>query len=123
MRWRSARRRRPQGGKPEHHAPIPAVLDPIRFAGRPRNSACQITHSHHAFTSIVVHLDHENCLEVVMLRGPAEQVRAFADSIIAETGVRHGCLNLIPVELTQGGHRHDHDHGHGTPHLHSRPKV
>ena len=60
MRWRSARRRRPQGGKPEHHAPIPAVLDPVHFAGRLRNSACQITHSHHAFASIVVHLDHEN---------------------------------------------------------------
>lgn len=81
-------------------------------------------HSHDlVLSSLHVHLDHENCLEVVMLRGPAEQVRAFADSTTAETGVRHGCLNLIPVELTQGGHCHDHDHGHGTPHLHSRPKV
>ena len=60
MRWLAARRRGPQGGKPEHHAPIPAVLNRVRFAGRLRNSACQITHSHHAFASIVVHLDHEN---------------------------------------------------------------
>lgn len=81
-------------------------------------------HSHDlVLSSLHVHLDHENCLEVVMLRGRAEDVRAFADSTTAETGVRHGCLNLIPVELTQGAHPHDHDHGQGTPHVHSRPKV
>ncbi len=81
-------------------------------------------HSHDLVLSTLhVHLDHENCLEVVMLRGPAEQVRAFADSTIAETGGPPGCLNLIPVELTQGGHSHGHNHGHGAPHVHSRPKV
>jgi CopG family nickel-responsive transcriptional regulator len=85
-------------------------------------------HSHDLVLSTLhVHLDHENCLEVVMLRGPAEQVRAFAAATTAETGVRHGSLNLIPVEMTQDDHHHHHDHHHQdhnqTAHVHSRPKV
>jgi CopG family nickel-responsive transcriptional regulator len=39
-----------------------------------------------------VHLDPENCLEVVVLRGPAEVVREVADRLIATRGVKHGKL-------------------------------
>ena len=39
-----------------------------------------------------VHLDHENCLEVVVLRGPVEMVRSVADRLIATRGVKHGKL-------------------------------
>jgi CopG family nickel-responsive transcriptional regulator len=39
-----------------------------------------------------VHLDQENCLEVVVLRGPAEVVRAVADRLTATRGVKHGKL-------------------------------
>jgi CopG family nickel-responsive transcriptional regulator len=48
------------------------------------------------------HLDHENCLESVVLRGPTAAVRGFADALIAERGVRHGQLNLIDVEIDSG---------------------
>lgn len=81
-------------------------------------------HSHDLVLSTLhVHLDHENCLEVIMLRGLAEHVRGFAESIMAETGVRHGSLNLIPVEMTEAAHDHDHGHDHAALHVHSRPKV
>lgn len=56
-----------------------------------------------------VHLDHENCLETVILRGKTEVVRRFADALIAERGVRHGQINLVPVDV-DAGHGHTHSH-------------
>ena len=82
-------------------------------------------HQHHdlMLSTMHVHLDHENCLEVAILRGPIGAVHKCADSIVAETGVRHGKLNVVPVEtdLTAGHHHHDEAPGH--THVHSRPKT
>ncbi|SEH35293.1 nickel-responsive transcriptional regulator NikR [Magnetospirillum fulvum] len=72
-------------------------------------------HRHHDLTlsTLHVHLDHETCLEVVILRGPTEAVQDCADGILAETGVRHGKLHLVPVEHDPtDGHHHHHDHDH-----------
>ena len=63
------------------------------------------------------HLDHENCLESVILKGPTADVRRFADALMAERGVRHGKLNLIALEAD---HHHAHD-DHGEAHVHYRP--
>jgi CopG family nickel-responsive transcriptional regulator len=72
-------------------------------------------HRHHDLTlsTLHVHLDHETCLEVVILRGPTEAVQDCADGILAETGVRHGKLHLVPVEHDPtDGHHHHHHHDH-----------
>ncbi len=37
-----------------------------------------------------VHLDNDNCLEVVILRGNCKTVRALADQLIALKGIKHG---------------------------------
>lgn len=76
-------------------------------------------HAHHDLTlaTMHAHLDHEHCLETVLLRGAAAQVQAFADALCAERGVHHGKLNLISVE-THHPHRHDGEHA---PHVHLRP--
>jgi len=37
-----------------------------------------------------IHLDNDNCLEVVILRGPSGRVRQLADRLIAQKGVKHG---------------------------------
>lgn len=65
-------------------------------------------HGHHdlALSTIHVHLDHASCLEVVLLRGPTRDVRHFAEHVIAERGVRHGKLVLVPVEISQDEHVH-----------------
>lgn len=58
-------------------------------------------HHHHHDLSLVtthVHLDADRCLEVALLRGTRGAVRHFADHVIAERGVRHGRLVLIPAE-------------------------
>ena len=76
-----------------------------------------IQHAHHDLTisTMHAHLNHEECLETVLLKGPVGQVRQFAEEMIAERGVRHGQLNLITVELGE-----PHSHG-GSTHRHLKP--
>ena len=45
-------------------------------------------------STLHVHLDHHNCLEVLVLRGKASEIRALADRLIAAKGVKHGRLTL-----------------------------
>jgi len=62
----------------------------------------QLSHHHHdlAISTLHVHLDHDDCLETVVLRGSVARVRAFANAVTAQTGVRHGRLYLLPVAAT-----------------------
>jgi CopG family nickel-responsive transcriptional regulator len=41
-----------------------------------------------------VHLDHHNCLEVLVVRGDAGRIRSLADELIAAKGVMHGRLTV-----------------------------
>ena len=58
-------------------------------------------HNRHALSvaSTHVHLDHDSCLEVAVLKGTTRDVRDFARRVIAERGVRHGRLVTVPVEF------------------------
>ena len=80
-------------------------------------------HDHHHLhvATMHVHLDHENCLEVAVLRGKAEAVRDFARDVIAERGVTHGQVSFIPVSLETEAHRHGED-GNAGNHLHAHPR-
>ncbi len=50
---------------------------------------------HHAILSTLhVHLDHDNCLEVLVVRGRAGDVRKVADVLISTKGVKHGRLTI-----------------------------
>ncbi|CCE08237.1 putative transcriptional regulator with metal-binding domain (Helix-turn-helix protein, CopG family); transcriptional repressor of nickel transport, nickel-responsive (nikR) [Bradyrhizobium sp. STM 3843] len=74
-------------------------------------------HSGLAQATLHVHIDHESCLEVTVLKGKSTEVKAFADHVIAERGVRHGHVVMMPIEAVQShshshDHSHDHDHGH-----------
>ena len=41
-----------------------------------------------------IHLDRHNCLEVLILRGPAAQVRALGEALSSLKGVKHGKLTM-----------------------------
>lgn len=49
---------------------------------------------HHVQGAVVcsthVHLDHRNCLEVIVLKGKAAHVQTIADRLISTKGVKHG---------------------------------
>jgi CopG family nickel-responsive transcriptional regulator len=68
-------------------------------------------HGHHDVTvaTLHAHLDHDNCIESVILRGPTASVVAFAQAVIAEKGVRHGEFRPIPVDIGAARH-HAHEH-------------
>ncbi len=58
----------------------------------------EMQHDHHGLTvsTMHAHLSHDECVETLILRGTTAQVEVFAESVMAQTGVRHGRINLIP---------------------------
>jgi len=55
-----------------------------------------IQHDHHEviISTMHVHLDHHNCLEVLVVRGRASLVKKIADELIGAKGVKHGKLTV-----------------------------
>ena len=52
----------------------------------------------HDFQSLIistqhVHLDFDNCLEIVAVKGPPRKVKRLADTLRAVKGVKHGTLS------------------------------
>ena len=54
----------------------------------------QHDHPELIISTILVHLDHHNCLEVLVVRGPAGRIKQIADKLIAAKGVKHGKLTV-----------------------------
>ena len=56
----------------------------------------QIQHQQHDLivSSVHVHLDHHNCLEVLIMRGTAGDVKKTGDKLIATRGVKHGKITM-----------------------------
>ncbi len=74
-----------------------------------------------AQATLHVHLDHESCMEVTVLKGRGTDVQQFADRIIAERGVRHGHVVYLPADGTHShGRGETHSHSHGRSHSHRR---
>jgi CopG family nickel-responsive transcriptional regulator len=61
-----------------------------------------VQHAHHdkVISSMHVHLDAHNCLEVIVVRGASADIRAIADTLLGTKGVKHGKL----VTTTTGRH-------------------
>jgi CopG family nickel-responsive transcriptional regulator len=55
-----------------------------------------IQHDHHQFilSTLHVHLDHDHCLEVLVVKGSGRDIRRVADSLISTKGVKHGKLTM-----------------------------
>ena len=79
-----------------------------------------VHHDHHdlVISSMHAHLDHDNCLEAVFLRGKTDEVRHFSGHLTAMSGIRHGSINLISADVEST----KHSHGHGGQHTHSHLK-
>jgi len=67
-----------------------------------------------------VHLDHDNCMEVVVLRGRSDELRAAAERMLGTRGVNHGGMEIVTEKSVAASrtHRHDRDHG---KHAHDAP--
>lgn len=82
-------------------------------------------HAHHdiGVTTLHVHLDHDNCMEALVLEGPTQSVRAFADTLAAEEGVRHANVHLVPVDSRRSAHAHAEHGGTAPAHSHHHPQT
>ncbi|MGA2648048.1 MAG: nickel-responsive transcriptional regulator NikR [Candidatus Sulfotelmatobacter sp.] len=67
-----------------------------------------LQHEHHAIvnSTLHAHLDHENCLEVVVLRGRSKDVQRLADRLISTKGVQYGRLVMSSPETVSHHHPH-----------------
>ena len=55
-----------------------------------------LQHEHRGviISALHCHLDHDNCLEVLAVRGGATEIKKLADELIAAKGVKHGKLTI-----------------------------
>ncbi|MET0372501.1 MAG: nickel-responsive transcriptional regulator NikR [Sphingobium sp.] len=111
-RWRG------EDGQGSHCVANLSYVVDRRVRGLPQLIA-DVQHAHHDLiaSSMIVRLDHDHSLETVVLQGSTDAVRAFADQVRSERGVRLGSLNMLAVTPTDD-HHHEHDHQHrGHHHL------
>jgi CopG family nickel-responsive transcriptional regulator len=93
-------------------------------------------------SALHVHLDHDHCLEVIIMRGPSAELKRAGERLLATRGVKHGGMEMIAISPAHAGdaapaqrakaprkgtqpdrahaHAHDHDHEHEHPHA---PRV
>jgi len=90
-----------------------------------RDLSQHMTHIQHSFTGEIrsglhIHLDHHNCLEVLVVQGKGHLVQSLANQLISLRGVKHGKLTgtttgaSLPSKTGHhaNGHEHGHDHEH-----------
>lgn len=67
---------------------------------------------HDYFENIIstshVHVDHDHCLEVVLLKGNARILRTIADRLLSFKGVEHGKLTLTTTLPNLQHRKHSH---------------
>ena len=60
------------------------------------NKLLHMQHDHGAIiiSTQHVHLDHDNCLEIIAVKGPGAKVKVLADLLKAVKGVKHATLSV-----------------------------
>lgn len=85
----------------EQDGPCVAVLS-YMYDHHERELSKRLTQTHHhhfdlTVTTLHMHLDADHCVESVLLKGSASAVQAFAESVMARPGIRHGTLHQMPL--------------------------
>jgi len=64
------------------------------------NQSTSVQHKfHHLILSVQhVHLDHNNCLETIAVKGKAKDLSLLADSLISLKGIKHGKLIMSAAD-------------------------
>lgn len=72
-----------------------------------------------------VHLDHDNCIEIIVLRGRSDRICDAATRMLAIRGVTHGGVEMVSESALAESRSHRHDdkpHTHGE-HSHTHEPV
>jgi len=76
-------------------------------------------------SSMHVHLDHEHCLEVIVMRGRSDELREVTSRMLGTRGVIQGGVELVAESTLALGstgrraHFHEHEDGHAHAHPHA----
>ena len=65
------------------------------------NKLLDIQHEHHGeiLSTTHIHIDHHNCLEVLVLKGNIGNIQKLADSIKSLKGIKHGELVITKSSI------------------------
>lgn len=90
-------------------------------------------------SALHVHLDHDYCLEVIVMKGPSDELKRAGGKLLATRGVKHGGMEVIAIapparsassrgarsqaKSAAHDHPHLHDHGHDHAHVHAHGPV
>ena len=85
---------RQQMGAGEIAGSITLVYDHHRHHLQDLLTDLQHEHREVIISSLHCHLDHDNCLEVLAVRGKSVAIKKLADEMIAAKGVKHGKLTI-----------------------------
>ncbi len=81
----------------------------------------ELQHDHHDLVVSVlhVHVSHDDCMEVIVLRGAVREIRSLADGLLSLKGVKHGRLfvtlsseQMVRRKAASSGRAHSHKHPH-----------
>jgi CopG family transcriptional regulator, nickel-responsive regulator len=61
----------------------------------------QHEHHHQIISTLHVHLDHDNCLEVIVMKGKAGDLQRIADRMISMQGIQNGQLVLTAATVAR----------------------
>lgn len=72
------------------------------------SNVLQLQHDHHDLVASVQRtpIDHDDCLETLVLRGETDAVRACAARLMAIRGVRNADVHLVALHQSRGSHSH-----------------
>ena len=87
-------------GDPKAKAVAAVFLVYDHHATRLMETLTSLQHSHllQTISSVHIHLDKHNCLEVVVLRGRVGEINKMAENIVSLKGVKLGRINLVATE-------------------------
>jgi CopG family nickel-responsive transcriptional regulator len=78
----------------------------------------RLTNLQHDYHELIVsvmhaHISHDDCMEMLMLRGKASRIKLLADSLLSLKGVKHGKLfTTFPAKEISGKTHHHNSHNH-----------
>lgn len=86
-------------GDPKSEAIAAVFLVYDHHAANLSEKLIAIQHSHllHAISSLHVHLDEHDCLEIIVLRGQVGEINKVGENILSMKGVKLGRVNLVAV--------------------------
>ena len=87
-----------QNDKAEAVAAVVLVYDHHATALMERLTELQHSHLLQTISSLHVHLDHHDCLEVIVLRGKVGEINKMGEKLISIKGVKLGRINLLATE-------------------------